>query len=107
MDRLLRLSLIIKNLGSIKGDKNLQKMIYLLQSHGDDIGYHFKWNVFGPVSFQLENDSLITISGRVMLYGKTIDNVKVSIFRNNEVIAITEFLGLRTGCGIQSQSISP
>jgi hypothetical protein len=41
---------------------------------------------FNSNSFQLENDSLLTISGRVMLYGKTIDNVKVSIFRNNEVI---------------------
>lgn len=56
MDRLLRLSLVLQNLGSIKGEKNFQKLIYLLQSHGDDIGYHFKWNVFGPVSFQLEND---------------------------------------------------
>ena len=56
MDRSLRLSLILQKLGSIKGEKNFQKLIYLLQSDCDDIGYRFKWNVFGPVSFQLEND---------------------------------------------------
>ncbi|MHA2278832.1 MAG: hypothetical protein ACXAC2_23885, partial [Candidatus Kariarchaeaceae archaeon] len=56
MDKLLRLSLVLQKLGPIKGEKNFQKLIYLLQTHGDDIGYKFKWNVFGPVSFQLEND---------------------------------------------------
>lgn len=41
---------------------------------------------FNSNSFQLKNDSILTVSGRVMLYGKTIDSVKVSIFRNNELI---------------------
>lgn len=56
MDRLIRLSLVLQELGSIKGEKNFQKMIYLLQSHGESIGYVFKWNLFGPVSFKLQND---------------------------------------------------
>ena len=56
MDRLLRLSLILHKLGSVKGEKNFQKMIYLLQSHGESIGYKFKWNLFGPISFNLQYD---------------------------------------------------
>ena len=56
MDRLLRLSLILHELGSVKGEKNLQKLIYLIQSHGESIGYKFKWNLFGPISFNLQYD---------------------------------------------------
>ncbi len=56
MDRLLRLSLILHELGDVKGEKNLQKMVYLIQSHGESIGYTFKWNLFGPISFKLQND---------------------------------------------------
>ena len=37
-------------------------------------------------SFQLTDDSILPVSGRVMLYGKTIDKVKVSIFRDNQFI---------------------
>jgi len=39
-----------------------------------------------PNSYQLANDSVLTISGRVMLDGKTIDKIKVSIFRDNQLI---------------------
>jgi uncharacterized protein YwgA len=56
MDHVIRISLILQKLGPIKGEKNFQKLIYLLQSHGDDIGYKFRWNIFGPVSFKLESD---------------------------------------------------
>ena len=34
-------------------------------------------------SFQIANDSILTISGRVLLYGKTIEKVKVTIFQDN------------------------
>ncbi|MCE7733946.1 MAG: hypothetical protein GPJ54_03650 [Candidatus Heimdallarchaeota archaeon] len=84
MDRLLRLSLVLQNLGSIKGEKNFQKLIYLLQSYGDDIGYSFKWNVFGPVSFQLENDIeeainmgfIEKLGGEVPVYNSNVDSQK-------------------------------
>jgi len=36
-----------------------------------------------PNSNQLAPENVLTISGRVMLYGKTIDSIKVSIFREN------------------------
>lgn len=41
---------------------------------------------FSPISSQIQNDSLLPVSGRVMLDGKTIEQVKVSIFRNNEFV---------------------
>ena len=41
---------------------------------------------FTPISSQFQNDFILTVSGRVMLDGKTIDNVAVSIYRNNELV---------------------
>lgn len=89
MDRSLRLSLILQKLGSIKGEKNFQKLIYLLQSHGDDIGYQFKWNVFGPVSFELENDIEVGVNmgfigketGEVPVYYSNIDTQKSKFWK--------------------------
>ena len=39
-----------------------------------------------PESLQLANESVLTISGRVMLDGKTIDKIKISIFQDNQLI---------------------
>jgi len=56
MDRLVTLSKIIGALGPIKGEKSLQKLIYLTQCYGDKLGYQFNWNNYGPISFRLEKD---------------------------------------------------
>lgn len=56
MDRLVTLSKIIAALGPIKGEKSLQKLIYLTQCYGDKLGYQFNWNNYGPISFKLERD---------------------------------------------------
>ena len=37
-------------------------------------------------AFQLANDNVLNISGRVMLDGKTIDKIKVSVFKDNQLI---------------------
>lgn len=43
---------------------------------------------FNPttISSELQTNSVLAVSGRVMLDGKTIDNVLISIFRDNEII---------------------
>ncbi len=56
MERLLLLTHIIEYFGPIKGEKTIQKLVYLVQSINDYLYYTFRWDVFGPVSFDIEMD---------------------------------------------------
>ena len=56
MERQIVLSHIIEQIGEIHGNRNLQKLFYLIQSLGYSLGYSFEWNTDGPVSPKLEQD---------------------------------------------------
>lgn len=56
MERQIVLSRIIAQLGEIQGNRNLQKLFYLIQSLGYPLGYSFEWNTDGPVAPKLEQD---------------------------------------------------
>ena len=58
MDRLLTLSHLLREFGTIKGEKAIQKLIYLIQSHTHNLGYNFEWKKYGPVSESLGEDIL-------------------------------------------------
>ena len=56
MERLVTVAKIIESLGPVKGEKTLQKLIYLIDSNGCRLGYQFDWQQYGPISFQLQDD---------------------------------------------------
>lgn len=58
VDRLLTISKILQLSGPIKGEKTIQKLVYLIQSHCENLGYSFNWNKYGPVSKTLDRDLL-------------------------------------------------
>ncbi len=58
MERLLTLSYLLKEFGPVKGERAIQKLIYLIQSHTYSIGYIFHWRKYGPVSETLDDDLL-------------------------------------------------
>ena len=58
VDRLLSISKILQLSGPIKGEKTIQKLVYLIQSHCENLGYSFNWNKYGPVSKALDQDLL-------------------------------------------------
>ncbi|MHA2089801.1 MAG: hypothetical protein ACW98K_02980 [Candidatus Kariarchaeaceae archaeon] len=56
IDRVILLSHILESMGPIKGERCLQKLIYLLQTYGESLGYTFSWDYYGPVSYHIESD---------------------------------------------------
>ncbi len=53
---MVRLAKVIEQLGPIKGERSLQKLIYLFDSQNNQLGYSFLWKTYGPVSFELQQD---------------------------------------------------
>ena len=56
MQRLVKLAKVVDLLGPIKGEKSLQKLIYLFDRQNNELGYSYIWKTYGPVSFQLQQD---------------------------------------------------
>jgi len=56
MDRVILLGNILNEFGPIKGEKSLQKIIYLFQQYCHHLGYRYNWNIHGPISNDLITD---------------------------------------------------
>jgi len=54
--RALRLLKVLDTLGPLKGRKKLHKLVYVLQSTGDQLGYEFDLHYYGPYSYSLAED---------------------------------------------------
>lgn len=88
VDRLLTISKILQLSGPIKGEKTIQKLVYLIQSNCENLGYSFNWNKFGPVSKTLDRD---LIEAEMLKLIKISWDDKIPIYDLPASVGVSEF----------------
>lgn len=56
MDNIFILATLLDTFGPIKGERSLQKLVYIAQTMAEIDEWNFDWNIYGPVSYEIERD---------------------------------------------------
>ncbi|MGQ4834519.1 MAG: hypothetical protein ACP6IS_11580 [Candidatus Asgardarchaeia archaeon] len=59
---------VVRKLGTVRGKKALQKIVYFLESAGIPLSYMFRWWFYGPFSRELDIDIDYLIAEDIFVY---------------------------------------